>query len=168
MGEHAHLTPVVHSRDPWVVSFDTFLSEEETDRVIRVGGKGWMRSQAGDGVQAVRTSSTAWCDAYTCQRDPLLAKLRARIANLTMVPEVNAEYMQGLKYETGQFYKVHHDQNSPMTSAWGPRMYTFFMYLNDAVDGGETRFPRLNISVRPKRGRALLWPSVLNSDPNER
>ena len=27
---------------------------------------------------------------------------------------------------------------------------------------------RLNISVRPKRGRALLWPSVLDADPNAR
>ena len=78
---------------------------------------------------------------------------------------------QVLKYDAGQFYKTHHDQNSPMTSAWGPRMYTFLMYLNDAAPGdagGETHFPRLNISVRPKRGRALLWPSVLDSDPNER
>ena len=49
-------------------------------------------------------------------------------------------------------------------------MYTFFMYLNDQVEGGggETRFPQLNISIKPKRGRALLWPSVLNDDPNER
>ena len=55
-----------------------------------------------------------------------------------------------------------------MTSAWGPRMYTFFMYLNDGAGGGETHFPRLNISVEPRRGRALLWPSVLDHDPNER
>ena len=34
--------------------------------------------------------------------------------------------------------------------------------------GGHTHFPRLNISVRPKRGSALLWPSVLDHDPNER
>ena len=83
------------------------------------------------------------------------------------------EPFQILKYEPGQFYKVHHDQNSPRTSAWGPRMYTvfvgleparracagvppltwawhgdctcrytFFMYLNDGAEGGETHFPR--------------------------
>ena len=166
---HAHLRPIVHSRDPWVVSFDTFLSDEEADSVIQVGGRGgWGRSMAGDGVQAVRTSSTAWCDHKTCGADPVLASIRKRIANLTLVPERNAEHLQVLKYETGQFYKTHHDQNSPTTSAWGPRMYTFFMYLNDAPGGGETHFPQLNISIKPKRGRALLWPSVLDADPNER
>lgn len=31
--------------------------------------------------------------------------------------------------------------------------------------GGETRFTALDISVRPMKGRALVWPSVLNEDP---
>lgn len=30
--------------------------------------------------------------------------------------------------------------------------------------GGGTRFPKLNITVTPKTGRALIWPSVLDSD----
>ena len=47
-------------------------------------------------------------------------------------------------------------------------MYTFFLYLNDVDGGGETRFPLLNISVKPKRGRALLWPSILDGAPLER
>ena len=168
--ELAQYSPIVHSRDPWVVSFETFLSADEADRIIQVGGRGWRRSLAGDGVQAVRTSSTSWCEHRGCGRDPLLARVRERIANVTLVPETNAEHLQVLKYDVGQFYKVHHDQNSPQTSAWGPRMYTFFMYLNDAAEGGggETHFPQLNISIKPKRGRALLWPSVLNEDPNER
>ena len=81
-------------RSPWVVQFDDFLSDEEVQRIIDVGGRGWSRSQAGDGVQAVRTSSTAWCEPTTCQRDSVMARIRSRIANLTMVPELNAEHMQ--------------------------------------------------------------------------
>ena len=100
--------------------------------------------------------------------DPMVHALTMRMLSVTGLPYNNAEYFQVLKYEPGQFYKVHHDQNSPQSSYWGPRMYTFFMYLNDESDGGETHFPRLNISVKPKRGRALLWPSVLDSDPNAR
>ena len=30
----------------------------------------------------------------------------------------------------------------------------------DILTGGETHFPHLNISVTPKKGRALLWPST--------
>jgi prolyl 4-hydroxylase len=48
----------------------------------------------------------------------------------------------------------------------GPRILTFYLYLNDVASGGETEFPRLGLKVAPKRGRAVLWPSVLNSHPN--
>ena len=51
--------------------------------------------------------------------------------------------------------------------AAGPRVLTFFMYLSDVEEGGETHFPKLNISVRPEKGSALLWPSVDNDYPNK-
>jgi prolyl 4-hydroxylase len=41
------------------------------------------------------------------------------------------------------------------------------MYLNDVEAGGATHFPRLHLTVMPKRGRALIWPSVRNMEPNE-
>ena len=43
---------------------------------------------------------------------------------------------------------------------------TLFLYLNDVEEGGETRFTRLNLDIKPRRGRAVLWPNVLNEDPN--
>lgn len=62
--------------------------------------------------------------------------------------------------------KEHHDQNSASWSPQGVRVYTFFMYLNDVEEGGETAFSRLDLKVRPRKGSAILWPSVLDSDPN--
>ena len=92
-------------------------------------------------MQSVRTSSTAWCEHDGCGSDPVLSRVRSRIANLTGVPEAHAEPMQILRYEPGQFYRRHHDQNAPATTAWGPRLYTFFMYLSEPEAGGETSFP---------------------------
>jgi prolyl 4-hydroxylase len=40
--------------------------------------------------------------------------------------------------------------------------------LNDVELGGGTNFPSLDLTVQPKRGRALLWPSVMNYDLNSR
>ena len=37
------------------------------------------------------------------------------------------------------------------------------MYLSEVEQGGETRFTRLNISVAPSKGSAILWPSVFDS-----
>ena len=163
--QFGHLQPRVLHRDPWIVSFDSFLTPSEADGLLAKAGHSFERSLAGDGVTPVRTSSTSWCNVATCLDDPLVQDVRARIANLTRVRWENAEHLQVPRYQPGQFYREHHDQNSPRYSAWGPRLYTFFMYLSDVESGGETRFTKLNISVTPRKGAAILWPSVLSHDP---
>ena len=73
------------------------------------------------------------------------------------------------RYEPGQFYNTHHDyviHNKDRQQ--GPRILTVFLYLNDVEAGGGTNFDTLNITVMPRRGRALLWPSVLDSMPREK
>ena len=45
---------------------------------------------------------------------------------------------------------------------------TSFMYLNEVEEGGGTHFSELGITVTPKAGRILLWPSVLDEDPNRK
>ena len=39
------------------------------------------------------------------------------------------------------------------------------MYLNDVPDGGHTSFTKLNISVAPKKGAAVLWANVDDATP---
>lgn len=69
----------------------------------------------------------------------------------------------------------HHDEIGDVHNekylARGPRVLTFFLYLNDVEEGGETRFvdligddSNIHLDVKPKKGRALLWPSMLNED----
>ncbi|KAL7531944.1 hypothetical protein ACHAXR_004324 [Thalassiosira sp. AJA248-18] len=50
----------------------------------------------------------------------------------------------------------------------GVRILTLFIYLNDVAEGGGTRFPLLNITVQPKKGNAVLWPSVLDESPESK
>ena len=42
----------------------------------------------------------------------------------------------------------------------GKRVYTFFIYLNDVEEGGETHFPKLNISFEPQQGTAIFWHNL--------
>lgn len=43
-------------------------------------------------------------------------------------------------------------------------IYLFLSSHADVEEGGETVFPRIGVSVTPKRGKAVLWPSTLDSD----
>jgi hypothetical protein len=45
-----------------------------------VGGAGWSRSLAGDGVQTARTSSTSWCSRPDCLADPTVQAVQNRCA----------------------------------------------------------------------------------------
>jgi hypothetical protein len=38
------------------------------------------------------------------------------------------------------------------------RYLVMLWYLNDVAEGGETRFPQLDVTIRPKAGRLLMFP----------
>ena len=54
----------------------------------------------------------------------------------------------------------------------GVRILTLFIYLNDVEEGGGTSFPLVNdgegIVVQPKKGNAVIWPSVLDDAPERK
>jgi prolyl 4-hydroxylase len=165
---------------PWVLQIDDFLSAEEAATLIQLGADlGYVRStetgdqdesgQQSSEVSRRRTSTNAWCDTEECNAHPVMLNLYERITNLTQVPSDHSEPLQLLRYEVGQFYKVHHDYvDIEVQRQQGVRIFTFFFYLNTMEEhgGGGTRFPLLNLTVHPVRGRALLWPNVLNHAPN--
>ncbi len=149
---------------PWVVTLANVLSEEEADAFVDGCSSHFQRSLAGDQLSPVRTSSQCWCADNECGRNPLTQLVAERISNLTRAPIRYMEPFQVLKYEVGQFYRAHHDQNSGLFTPQGARIYTFFIYLNTPEQGGGTHFTDLDIVVPPVKGHAVLWHSVKDSD----
>lgn len=165
------------SSGPWVVTLENLLTPEECDRLIELGAvEGYKISQdvgerkfdgSYDGfVNDRRTSTNAWCQD-DCFKDPVTKQVLSKIENVTGIPDDNSEYLQLLRYEETQFYATHHDYiPHHVKRQEGVRLITVFLYLNDVEAGGGTDFPTLGITVMPKKGRALIWPSVQNSNPN--
>ena len=52
------------------------------------------------------------------------------------------------------------------------KLRNFFLFSlsdrNDVEAGGGTNFPILDLTVMPKKGRVLIWPSVLDDNPNDK
>lgn len=165
--------------DPWILTIDNFLTDEECDEIIQLGyNEGYKRSQDisndknDDGSfkgykNDRRTSKNAWCsNRNNCREKPVIQRVHDRIEQITQISALNSEDFQILKYEEGEFYREHHDFiEHQVDRACGPRILTVFLYLSDVEEGGGTRFPSLNHTVNPKKGRVLLWPSVMNSNP---
>ena len=65
------------------------------------------------------------------------------------------EPLQMLHYKkSDQYYRPHSDDG-----AEHPRIFSAVLYLNDVEEGGETRFTRFDVSVKPKQGRLLMFPA---------
>ena len=45
-------------------------------------------------------------------------------------------------------------------------MITALIYLNDVEDGGATYFPKLNISINPKKGNVLVFHNTISETTN--
>jgi hypothetical protein len=64
------------------------------------------------------------------------------------------------RYEKGKgFFKLHSDINDYNSAS---RLFVILFYLNTVTKGGETDFPLLDTSVKPKRGScAIFHPNFL-------
>jgi len=157
--------PKLLSSDPPILQFENLITPEEAKAMIAIPGDKLVRSLAGDQLSPVRTSTQYWCDdSDGCTRNQVIEAVTRRMSRIARMPEENAEYFQILRYEPGQFYKTHHDQQTAHWTPQGVRVYTFFVYLSDVEAGGGTRFVDLDLTVTPKLGRAILWPSVRAHD----
>lgn len=165
------------SDSPWIITIDDFLTPEECDAFIKLGSeRGYLASKdlgprKFDGTyheitSPGLTSKNTWC-LDECYNNTITVNVLQKVVNLTGVPEANLEYLQLLRYEVGQFYQTHHDYvEYHEKRRQGVRILTVYFYLNDVESGGGTNFPLLNVTVMPKRGRVLVWPSVLNENPS--
>mmetsp|Transcript_27312 Transcript_27312/g.76638 ORF Transcript_27312/g.76638 Transcript_27312/m.76638 type:complete len:317 (-) Transcript_27312:96-1046(-) len=172
-------TSTKNKPNPWIVILDDFLTQEECDTMIELGAKkGYERSKdvgkkkfdgTYDGTLSQdRTSTNAWC-VEDCYNETATQSVLQKQEWLTGIPEANNEYIQLLRYEEGQRYGKHHDYiHHHNARPQGVRILTVFFYLNDVEEGGGTHFNDLDITVLPKRGRVLLWPSVLDQHPSRK
>jgi hypothetical protein len=105
-----------------------------------------------------RTSQTALVfDPFN--KDPQILPLLYRASMLLGVPFANVESVYVTRYREGEYYKAHRDFYAGFD---GDRLYTALIYLNDLSpeQGGGTVFGDLNIGVRPKLGRAVIWTNT--------
>jgi prolyl 4-hydroxylase len=164
---------------PWILLFENAMTAEEADRLIEFGNKlGYTRSydageRKADGTYSQnfnngRSSTHAWCFTE-CANDPLVQRVLNRIVNMTGIPIENFEPLQLLQYEKDQFYQLHSDYLAHETERQaGVRVLTLFFYLSNVLEGGETYFANVGLKVQPKKGQLIMWPSVLDADPNQR
>ncbi len=85
-----------------------------------------------------------------------LFPLMQRAAALAGVPYTHIDAVYVTRYPEGGLYNEHLDFGDEYQV---DRLYTVLLYLNTVPEeqGGATVFPRLNVAVQPRVGRAVTW-----------
>lgn len=153
--------------NPNVALLDNLLSEQECDKLIRLAQGRLRRSEVVDPnsgvleISGVRRSEGAH---FGYGENAIVARIEARVAALTGLPIAHGEPLQLLHYPPGGEYVPHHDYFdpafegvAPLLAQGGQRVATMVMYLREPEEGGDTYFPELEMSVRPRKGSAVYF-----------
>ena len=73
---------------------------------------------------------------------------------LSPLTKVSDLMLKHYRAESRDRFQLHFDS----IRAHSNRYLVFLWYLNDVAEGGETVFPDLDVSVKPKKGRLLMFP----------
>ena len=158
-------------RDPDIFAVERFASQEVCDWLAaRTRGRlaparTYDAHQGGRSENDMRTNTGAGFGLST--GDLVFWLMRARIAEAAGVPVGFLEPVNVLHYDPGQKFELHYDYIDPDVAHFaddlkqrGQRTATALLYLNDAYEGGETDFPRLEFSYKGKPGDLMIFANV--------
>jgi prolyl 4-hydroxylase len=151
--------------DPLVAVFENFLQDQEIEQLLNAARPQLQQalvSSAESGVKSPgRSGSNCWIPHGYNQ---IVHDLSQRVAEVVGVPLENAESLQVVHYKVGEQYAPHFDawdagteRGQRCMARGGQRLLTCLLYLNEPEQGGSTCFPRLDMEVRARRGRMLLF-----------
>ena len=156
-------------QQPHIELLDDFLPLDVCEYVIGMAAPMLSRGKVVDtqGDESVSEErSNAVMNFGLADSDFVLELINNKTARAVELPPENAEGLGVLHYRTGDSYTPHVDyladtpENSAQLAARGQRVTTLLVYLNQDFDGGETAFPRLDVSFKPPAGSALIFHNV--------
>lgn len=143
-----------------ILEIDNILTWEECDELINHCTVSKMEnsevvSKNGNILDDHRKSKTLWLDD---SEHRVAMKMSETSAALTKLPRKNQEKLQVVCYESGGKFDAHYDNdyNTEVSS----RCCTLLVYLNDDYAGGETEFVKIGVTIKPKKGKGILFWSL--------
>jgi len=162
---HAYTLHVLN-RDPQIFLIENFLQPGEAEYMRQIAAPLLQPSTVADGSEYyaksnTRTSSSAYLEP---QHDAVVACVEQRAVSLASVSLSSCEPLQVVSYTKDQEFKPHYDwfDAEHLTDHWakkaGQRYVTILPYLQvEDLEGGETDFPQLNITIPPHKDAAIMW-----------
>jgi prolyl 4-hydroxylase len=144
-----------------------FLTPEECNKIIELSnGKLFPSRVYSQNEDLLSNNSRESQQCWLTDDNPIIKDISERVKQYTNT-RGQQEQLQVVNYPVGGFFSPHYDACegdesycSRMNGDDGPRLLTVLFYLNDNFEGGETIFPRINKSVKPEKGKAVIFRNV--------
>jgi hypothetical protein len=156
------------SKSPLVRSYPSFASAAVCRWLIERARGRLSRALVYEAIsrevmaKPTRTNTAAVFDIVATDFVLVLAQLR--MSACLGVPLRQFEAITVLHYDVGEEITEHYDFIDPNLPSYaqeivrqGDRVVTFLVYLNDDYQGGETAFPRIDVSHKGSRGEGLFF-----------
>ena len=130
-------------------------------QVINTNDKGEDNS-----IENLKNRNTLWYELPEEQGNKLEAAI-SQVYKEICVPKYNCEFKgydpcQFLGYPVGGHYIEHNDAETFDGGKWrriAERDVSFLFYLNSEFGGGELEFTQLGLTIKPKKGMMIVFPS---------
>lgn len=157
---------VLHE-NPDIFSVPNFLTESECDQLIRKAEPHLIPCVTKNPKTGAVEQDPSRTSRNTNIPQVEVPTIVEKLAELTRCQPEHLEVLQVLNYAPGQYFKPHTDGFTGLISACGfeksARLVTIFVYLNDVDEGGQTRFGKLDLDVKPQKGMAVVhFPTSLD------
>jgi len=172
--------PLTVSEEPLIRTAPGLLTDEQCDALIArakplLGSALVYNEQQGGNAYADGRRHSAAMFKVT-DMDLVTEAICTRLCALAGMPAVNAESLQVLHYQVGEYFAPHFDFWQPgfephaaTLKSHGQRVFTVLVYLNEDLEGGETEFLRLGLRHRGRKGDALMFRNVdAEGQPDDR
>jgi prolyl 4-hydroxylase len=146
------------SKSPQTTVFHSLFTDLECDFLMDVALPALRPSEVVDPTTGeltenpVRTSDAA-AFPLVAER-PAIHALCRRLAKATRTGVEQGEPLQVLRYLPGQQYRPHFDA---LDRSENQRILTILVYLNDDYEGGATHFIKSGLSIKGRKGDALMF-----------
>lgn len=171
--ESGYIYESVGTEEYQVRIYRDFLTHDECDQVIRIAESQGLESSKVYGADedvvdnSSRISEQAWLRDSSSD---LIRSISDKVSQITGYPVSHQEDLQVVHYGVGGMFTPHYDpcvmeddECKRMNGESGTRVFTFLIYLNDDMEGGETVFPMIREKIKPVKGSAILFKSTDDS-----
>ena len=149
------------SREPFIFEVENFLTHEECDTIIKASEEKMNKSFVGSFEKARESNiRTGYSHFLTVFENLDIFEIFKKITMFLNLPGYRFDqFFQVISYDKDQEYKDHLDPSFEKNKRYNikHRFFTVLCYLSDVEEGGETYFPKLDVTVKPKKGKIIYF-----------